>query len=187
MKRAGRKAYARNPRRGFALLVAVIFMSVMLVLGLILGSLSYKQQILASSAIESQDAFYVADAALECALFSDQKQNEFAYPSPYNPLSSPSAPGLICRYVSPVSSTVLSYTSQEMVTFNRVQIDSGTGSGCADVTVYKPSSSTGTTYIFSQGYNVPCSTVQSASSGVNAGNLFSNARIVARGLSAEYN
>lgn len=182
MKRVGRKAYARNPRRGFALLVAVIFMSVMLVLGLILGSLSYKQQILASSAIESQDAFYVADAALECALFSDQKQNEFAYPS-----SAPSsAPGLICRYVSPVFSSD-TYTAQEMVTFNRVQIDSGTGSGCADVTVYKPSSSTGTTYIFSQGYNVPCSTVQSASSGVNAGNLFSNARIVARGLSAEYN
>src|SRR3990167_3135616 len=74
---------------GFTLLIAVIFMSVMLAFGLALGSLSYKQQVLASDAIQSQYAFYVADAALECALYADQQQGIFAYP-PENPDSTPS-------------------------------------------------------------------------------------------------
>src|ERR1035437_5684318 len=73
---AGSKA-----NRGFTLLISVIFMSVMLSFGLALGSLGYKQQVLASDAIASQYAFYGADTALECALYADQQQDLFAYGS----------------------------------------------------------------------------------------------------------
>jgi len=155
-------------KRGFALLIAVIFMSVMLSFGLALGSLSYKQQILASSAIQSQYAFYAADAGLECALYADQQQNLFAYP----PSAPPSAPSMTCDGSAPVSAS-FSYTPSQFVVLNRVSLDSN--KRCADVTVYKPSGA-GTTYIFSQGYDVPCSTV-SAPSG---------ARFVARGLNVRY-
>ena len=66
-------------KNGFTLLIAVIFMAVVLSIGLALGSLGYKQAILASSALESQYAFYAADAGLECALRADEQDNAFAY------------------------------------------------------------------------------------------------------------
>ncbi|MCX6787231.1 MAG: pilus assembly PilX N-terminal domain-containing protein [Candidatus Kaiserbacteria bacterium] len=63
----------KNKKNGFALIIAVIFMTVMLTLGLTMSSLGYKQELLASTAIQSQYAFYAADAALECVLYIDQK------------------------------------------------------------------------------------------------------------------
>ncbi len=161
-------------KRGFALLIAVIFMSVMLSFGLALGSLGYKQQVLASSAIESQYAFYAADAALECALFADQGsgQNIFAYPQ-----TEPSSPpAMTCDGAAPINTTKNWSTSQWIVT-NRVKIDSN--KRCADVTVYKyttPQPPGGaTTYIFSQGYDVSCDTAGTG-----------GARFVSRGESAHY-
>lgn len=146
-------------------------MSVMLSLGLALGSLSYKQQVLASSAIQSQYAFYAADSALECALHADQQQNLFAFP----PSVPPSAPAMSCDATAPVSATIVSYTpSTQWVISTRLSLDSG--KRCADVTVYKPVPGTGTTFVFSQGYDVSCSTVASPN----------GARFVARGLSAHY-
>jgi len=155
--------------RGFALLIAVIFMSVMLSFGLALGSLGYKQQVLASSAIASQYAFYAADAALECALYADQRQNLFAFP----PSDPSSAPAMTCDAAAPVSASKSLSVSQWVVT-NRLSLDSN--KRCADVTIYKysaPLSSGATTYIFSQGYDVPCSDV-------------GNVRFVSRGQSAHY-
>ncbi len=160
----------KNTQRGFALLVAIIFMSVMLTFGLALGSLAYKQQVLASSAVESQQAFYAADAALECALYYDQQQNLFAYPAS-DP--APAVPAITCDGIPAISSTETWSASQFTVT-NRVQLDSN--KHCADVTVYKPPPGTGTTYIFSQGYDVSCSTVASPS----------GARFAARGLKVHY-
>lgn len=157
-------------QRGFALLMALIFMSVMLSIGLTLGSLAYKQQVLASSAIESQYAFYAADSALECALYADQQQNLFAYP----PVVTSTAPLMSCDGTAPVSATVLSYTASEWVISTRLSLDSG--KHCADVTVYKPALNTGTTYLFSQGYDVSCATVASPG----------GIRFVSRGLSAHY-
>lgn len=161
---------------GFALLIAVIFMSVMLAIGLALGSISYKQQVLASDAIRSQYAFYAADAGLECALFADQQMSPslFAFPSS----APPSAPTMTCDGSTPVSSSIISYTpSTQWVVTERLSLDSATSHPrCADVTVYKPASSSGTTYIFSQGYDVPCSTVSSPS----------GARFTARGIQVHY-
>ena len=155
-------------RQGFALLIAVIFMSVMLSFGLALGSLSYKQQVIASSAIQSQHSFYAADAGLECVLYADQKENRFAYPS-----SAPSsAPAMTCDSSSPISAKSW-YTASQFIVFNRISLDSN--KLCADITVYKPNGA-GTTYIFSQGYDVSCSTVESPG----------GARFVARGLKVSY-
>lgn len=150
-------------KRGFALLIAVIFMSVMLALGLALGSIAFKQEVLASGAIESQYAFYVADAALECALYADQDQDLFNYAahSPGNP------PNLIttvaCNDASgPATQLYYSYTASVLIAAQRLPLDQG--KRCADVTAYKYSSPQPggiTTYIFSQGYDVPCATVAS--------------------------
>jgi hypothetical protein len=155
--------------RGFALLIAVIFMSVMLTFGLSLGSLAYKQQVLASGAIASQYAFYVADAGLECALYADQQQNLFAYPA-----SAPSAaPSMNCEGAAPVS-TSFTYSASQFMVFSRLSLDSG--QHCVDVTVYKPAAVGGITYLFSQGYNVSCATIAAPT----------GARFVSRGLKAQY-
>jgi Tfp pilus assembly protein PilE len=65
--------------RGFTLLVALIFVSVILSVGLALTDIAYKQVILASTAQQSQYAFYNADSALECALEQDQQYDTFDY------------------------------------------------------------------------------------------------------------
>ena len=158
----------KNTKRGFALLIAVIFMSVMLTFGLALGSLAYKQQVLASGAVASQYAFYAADAALECALYADQQQNLFTY----NPDLGAPAPVMTCDSSAPVSATVLSHTASQWVISTRLSFDSGRR--CADVTAYKPI--TGTNYLFSQGYDVSCATVATPG----------GARFVSRGLKASY-
>mgnify|MGYP001560454181 CR=1 FL=1 len=160
----------KTKQRGFALFVAVIFMSVMLTFGLALGSLGYKQQVLASAAIESQYAFYAADAALECALHADQQLNLFAHSIP----RPSSAPLMVCAADTAFSSSVLSWNANQWVVTERFSLDSDTR--CADITVYKPASASDTTYIFSQGYNVSCATVAAPG----------DARFSSRGLNVRY-
>jgi Tfp pilus assembly protein PilX len=145
--------------RGFTLLIAVIFMSVMLAFGLALGSLAYKQQVLASSAIQSQYAFYAADAALECALYADQRENLFAYNATTPTEVGGNAPAMTCDGDAPLYSRLKSRTATQWVIETRVALDEG--AHCADVTIYKLN---GTqpglyNYIFSLGYDVPCATV----------------------------
>ena len=144
-------------------------MSVMLSFGLALGSLAYKQQVLASGAIQSQYAFYAADAALECALYADQRQNLFAYP----PSDPPSAPAMTCDGSSAPVSATKAWSSSQWIVTSRLSFDSGTR--CADVTVYKPSG-VGFTYLFSQGYDVSCTTVETPA----------GARFSTRGLQSYY-
>jgi len=150
--------------RGFALLIAVIFMSVMLAIGLALGSLSYKQQVLASSAIQSQHAFYAADTGLECALYADQKESLFDVAS--------GGTLLTCDGQSfPISSV----TEGENVV-SRVQLTLDNDTRCADVTVYKLSSGLWKTYLFSQGYDVSCATVANPN----------GARFIVRDIKSKY-
>jgi len=160
----------KNTQRGFALLISIIFMSVMLSFGLALGSLAYKQQVLASNAVESQYAFYVADAALECALYADQQQNIFAYTS----IVPSFAPTLSCGTDVQVPGVILSHTASSWTVKTRLSLDGG--KRCADITIVKPATNTTMTYLFSQGYNVSCATVNSPSL----------ARFVSRGLSVHY-
>lgn len=158
--------------RGFALLIAVIFTSVVLSFGLTLGSLGYKQVVLASSAIESQYAFYAADAALECALYSDARGN-----FNYFDHDETNRPSLITCDNTSATRLLYVYNATWLVDKQRLSLDAG--KHCADVTVYKygdlqPGSIT--TYIFSQGYDVSCATVASPN----------GARFSSRGLSFHY-
>ncbi len=165
-----------TPQRGFTLLIAVIFMSVMLSFGLALGSLSYKQQVLASSAIESQYAFYAADAGLECALYTDQTGAFIPYPSSAPLLSS--VPPISCDGMATPPQSSVWTTARWIITY-RLPIDAALPNPrCADMTVYKYSAPTNgiTTYIFSQGYDVSCATVTSPG----------GARFVARGINSHY-
>jgi len=70
---------SKNPPRGITLLISVILTTVVLSVALALLDITYKQVLLASSAKQSQYAFYSADAALECALYWDQKADAFDY------------------------------------------------------------------------------------------------------------
>lgn len=159
-----------HSQRGFALLVAVIFMSVMLALGLALGSVAYKQQVLASSAIDSQYAFYAADSALECALYADQQLGLFAYDAN---LSAP-PPSMTCDAIAPVSVVTVSHDATEWVTATRLSLDGGRY--CADVTIYKTADNA-ETYLFSEGYSASCATVSGGDS---------TSRFSVRGLKAHY-
>ncbi len=166
--------------RGFALLVAVVFMSVMLAFGLALASLAYKQQVLASSAIQSQYAFYAADAALECALYYDQELNYFAYPGEEEtPTSAPlmQCDGTDAEYPPLVPDGIATPPNgTQWVITERLSLDSG--KRCADVTLYKLNGSQPGlfNYIFAQGYDVSCSVVANPA----------GARFTARGISVRY-
>jgi Tfp pilus assembly protein PilX len=157
-------------QKGFALLIAVIFMSVMLSLGLSLGSIAYKQSVLASGAIKSQYAFYVADAGLECLLYADQQQNLFAYPD-----SAPtSAPVMTCGGVAPFSTPTFTYSGTQFVVTTRFALDAG--NRCVDVSIYKQKDPATLSTLFAQGYDVPCATVANSS----------GAQFVSRGLQVHY-
>ncbi|MDP2593888.1 MAG: pilus assembly PilX N-terminal domain-containing protein [bacterium] len=162
-----------NSKRGIALLVTLIFMSVMLVFGLTLASLSYKQSVLASSAIESQYAFYAADAALECVLYADQRQQAFTY-STHSKTNPPNA--TVCNSVA-ATITSYAYTGTQLTLVERISLDGGIH--CADMTIYKkakPDASGYTTYLFAQGYNTSCAIVADPQ----------NARVASRGIDARY-
>ncbi len=163
-------------RRGFALLMAVIFMSVMLTFGLKLGSLGYKQQILASAVTESQYAFYAADTALECALYADQQLNFFAV-ADYVEGQDPKT--MSCGGSDTITVTQ-SLSSDGLILTSRATIPLDSDTRCADITVYKPPPSSGTTYIFSQGYDVSCERAHPVDMGAPED------RFVSRGIEIHY-
>ena len=135
-----------EPQRGFALLIAVVLSSVALVLGISLLDIAYKQVLLASTAKQSHYAFYVADAALECALYHDQQLNTFGY------TNSVSASDITCEGRAANSSgfsSVRDTGSQVLVT--SFGLSCAGGGENARVDVYKYSS--GQTYIYARGYN----------------------------------
>jgi hypothetical protein len=156
-------------------------MSVMLTFGLALSSLSYKQQVLASSALESQYAFYAADTGLECALLADQAGQEVEGPYAYQepPDLDPTTLWLTCDGVSIPAENPPNRSSNQWALKFVLPLDDD--KRCAIVTVYKPNPldppDSPATYIFSQGYNVSCDTLDSAQVG---------ARIVTRGVQVRY-
>jgi len=131
-----------NPNRGFALLISIILTSVVLAVGIALLDIAYKQVLLASSSKNSQYAFYNADSALECALYWDQKFNAFNYSSPMSSAS------IICDTRRVQSYASNSSGGTRVTTFTLPCASGGTS---ATITVYKKSS--GSTDIYSNGYN----------------------------------
>ena len=167
----------KRTNEGFALLVAVIFTSVMLAFTLLVGALGYKQSILANAARDSQYSFFAADAALECLLYADS-QRVFRYTA----TPPASAPAIKCNGDFAVSK---SFLHQSDLTIPRWIVTewfsfpatATTPATCAKVTVYKPQSGmNGTTYLFSEGYSAACP----------GGDLPTNGRYTSRGLQAVY-
>jgi hypothetical protein len=159
--------------RGFTLLIAMIFVGVVLAFAATLGALGYKQSVLAGNAIQSQYAFYAADAGLECLLYTDQQLHSFDYPA--------GGPGGGEVSATCDGAAITFETAHYDATYwelQALQVSAATSSACADLTIYKyaaPDGNGKTSYLFSQGYNLPCSAVDSGSS-----------RLVARGLEAAY-
>ncbi|PIR82916.1 hypothetical protein COU19_03200 [Candidatus Kaiserbacteria bacterium CG10_big_fil_rev_8_21_14_0_10_56_12] len=174
-----------HTNKGFALLIAVIFMSVMLAFALSISALALKQVTLSSSAVESQYAFYAADAALECVLYFDQKSDIslFNYDANQGKQTPPSLP---CGD-SNTSPSIQTLANPDVVIFSYPRVEFNTSPNpryCADIKIYKyrsPQAPTKySTFLFAQGYNVPCDTVDKVTSGASA------ARFAARGLQASY-
>lgn len=171
-------------KKGIALLITVIFMSVMLSFGLALASLAYKQSVLASDATLSQTAFYAADAALECALYADQQQGDYLY-TDYSDSHQPD-PSTIAQYAASacdgsVSDTFVPTARWTSGATGRLSVTErlsfNDGASCANVTIYKyvnPLPDGHRAFIFSEGYNTPCSA------------LTGTGRVVARGIYEKY-
>ncbi len=125
---------------GIALFVAVIFASVVLLIGLTMASFGYKQVILSSLAVASQKAYYAADSAMECALYADQQQSAFA--------PNISVGSIYCGSTNNFSEITTS--GYRKYTINNIK--SINPDVCADVVIYKETIYPYITYIFSTGY-----------------------------------
>jgi|AntRauTorcE11897_2_1112592.scaffolds.fasta_scaffold04037_5 hypothetical protein len=68
---------ASKPIRGFAILLAVIIVAAVILLGTTITGIYQRQAILITSSEASTRAFYAADTALECALYHDDRENNF--------------------------------------------------------------------------------------------------------------
>jgi Tfp pilus assembly protein PilE len=134
--------------RGFTLLVTMILVSVILSVSLSLLDLSYKQVYLTSIEAQSQVAFYNADSGLECALFQDEKQDMFDYTSELTSGSFACEGQSNITYVATPPSGALPRTTVFTIPCAG---DTTSGDGSATVTVYKQS--TGSTNIYSNGFN----------------------------------
>ena len=142
-----------SAHKGFALIIAIITTSLLLLVSFVVVNISVKQLVLASDAQQSQYAFYASDSGIECALYWDT----------HNPVSSNAisafdvtTPGTITCNGQTISTgsennTVPTYPTQSsviggastsifFVTFTN---------GCAIVKVTKGSN----TVIESRGYN----------------------------------
>src|SRR5580692_686203 len=75
---------SRNVRfkRGFALLIAALVASVVLLLASAIYDIAQKQVTLASISEQSQYAFYAADTGAECALYWDDRFQYFGQVTP---------------------------------------------------------------------------------------------------------
>ena len=76
-KNGGLSIFIRNRNAGFAVLFAVLLASFLITLGISIFSISLKEIQIATSARDSQIAYYVADSARECALYWHWKYAKF--------------------------------------------------------------------------------------------------------------
>lgn len=136
----------RPVQRGFTLLIAVVLSSVALAIGLALLDVAYKQVILASTAKQSQTAFYAADSVLECALYADQQLNTFGYAA--------TSGSVTCNGNNPATVTFNQSASPRTRTFT-IQCVGNTGV-LGSATIYKASNAA--TSIYAVGYNTCDST-----------------------------
>jgi hypothetical protein len=92
-----------HTKKGFALLMAVIITSTLLLVSFALSNLAFKELLLSHAGQESQVAFYAADTGVECALFWDTK-------NPTDPSTSAFATD-----TPPSAGTIINCNSQDIV------------------------------------------------------------------------
>ena len=135
---------SERPMRGITLLIAVILSTVVLTVAIALLDVTYKQVVLASSATESDFAFYAADTAMECALYYDQQQASFDYASAANSF----AISCNAQSITVTEPTDAGGTGFRTATWSVPCAGGGTQ---ASVTVSK--SSVGSTVLYATGYS----------------------------------
>lgn len=146
-----------QPLRGITLLVAVILASVVLSVALSLLDITYKQVLLASSAKQSQYAFYNADSAMECALYWDQQKDAFDYTATvylangFTCADTGGTPQTIVPNTAPNSSTVAGSTRTTVFYIHCPGGGATTNNTSGVVTITKTSAAT--TAIFATGYS----------------------------------
>lgn len=69
--------YNKKDKNGFVILVAVLVSTLVISIGAFIASIAIKELKLSASGRESQNAFYAADSALECALYHDLRVEQF--------------------------------------------------------------------------------------------------------------
>lgn len=139
-------------QRGFTLLIAVLIGSLMLSIGFAIFNIAFKEVILASSAKESQVAFFAADAGLECALYHDQ---QIPAGGAFRRGGSGPEGSIECANTTlPVNSSGTASKDGELADTRTFSWDFS-GRGCVDVVVYK-FRNVGRTDIEARGYNVEC-------------------------------
>ncbi|MEK7586019.1 MAG: hypothetical protein AAB477_02175 [Patescibacteria group bacterium] len=70
--------------RGYAILFAVVIVSVISLISVGLSNTTYKQLVLSSLANDSQSSYFQSDMATECALYAENIVGMVALPSPWN-------------------------------------------------------------------------------------------------------
>lgn len=165
---------SKAQQRGFALLLSLIVVSVMLAIGLSLLSITLKQFTLSATARDSEVAFHAANTGLECMRYYR------SYPSTEAAFLTASGPNISCARSSTVSASSNRYSNNGEYVYRHEYTFSIAGSGgetCSNVSLYTtkpqnnnidfvlsneglsrfkcPSGTTCTT-IFARGYNRPC-------------------------------
>ena len=152
---------------GFTLVFAILVAGFLAVVGASIAGLALKGLDLASSARESNTAFYAADAGAECAMYQDLQANAFS-----EPVQETTKSPIVCDGKSAVITTVGTGTETIKNSF-QFNFDKG---ACVTVDVYKNDVGRDgfnvKTTIMSRGRNVACSSRKPI--------------IVERGLKAEY-
>ncbi len=72
-----KKMFVENNKSGFAMLFAVLLSSVLVAIGISLFNISLKELTVATSARDSEIAYYAADSARECAVYWDIVKGAF--------------------------------------------------------------------------------------------------------------
>lgn len=143
-----RNQLTTSGHQGFVILFVVLIAAIILLIGAGIFTISFKENILSSTAKESQMAFSAADAGVECALYNDIKLLAFSLTTTSIECAGDTLP------IQSTSPDVFEFD----LPFDSVMHIAGGNLPCAHVVVNKsyfnPNDALYYTHIVSRGYNV---------------------------------
>ncbi len=146
--------------KGFTLLVSIVVTSALLLIGLVVINVAFKQLLISGAGEESQYAFYAADGGTECAVYWDLKGIPTGTISPFDPSTGGS---ITCNGQTISTASQSGATAVPTLPTGTASLIGGGGAnrtsifwlsftkGCAIVQVTK--NADGTTQVDSRGYN----------------------------------